>query len=68
MGGKEWNVEKGIWEIDGTPVIYRVTWKVIDSGEERTRDFTDIDQGHEFYQDQQKSPYAYRVTWEHIPW
>jgi hypothetical protein len=69
MGEKEWNAEKGNWEIDGIPVTYRVTWRSVDSGgEQHTRDFSDVDQGYSFYQDMQKSGGAYDVTWAHVPW
>ena len=58
---------------------YRVTWKEFNdpragfpghpdcSMTEFVRDFTDIDQGYDFYQDLDKaSSHAYEVTWEHI--
>ncbi|MDQ7903527.1 hypothetical protein RB614_03240 [Phytohabitans sp. ZYX-F-186] len=49
MGEKQWNAATGRWEIDGVPIAYRVTWKVVDTGEEHTREFNDVDQGYEFH-------------------
>lgn len=50
---------------------YRVTWKSLslekDDGAICEKVFTSRDQGWDFYQDMQKSPRAYGVTWEHIP-
>ena len=69
MADKKWNAEKGVWEIDGTPVTYRVTWTSDDpGGEQHTREFSDVDQGYSFYEDTKKSANAYSVTWEHVPW
>jgi hypothetical protein len=68
MSKKEWNTASGNWEIDGIPVTYRVSWKSMDDGEQHTREFTDVDQGYDFYEDMQKSAHSYAVTWEHIPW
>lgn len=50
MSEKKWNKDIGNWEVDGTAVTYRVTWKSIDTGETYMRDFTDADQGYDFYQ------------------
>lgn len=68
MNNKRWNPEKGNWEIDGNSVIYRVSWKSIDDGDEHARDFTDVDQGYSFYESMQKTAGAIHVTWEHVPW
>ncbi len=68
MGEKNWNAEKDRWEIDGVPIHYRVTWKSIDDGEEHTREFTDVDQGYDFYQQKQRSRHSYGATWEHLPY
>ncbi|MEX5236011.1 hypothetical protein [Kocuria arenosa] len=68
MTEKLWNKATGKWEIDGTPISYRVTWKSIDDGAEHTREFTDIDQGYDFYQDMLKSAKTYGATWDHLPY
>ena len=68
MGEKKWNAATGRWEIDGVPITYRVTWKAVDTGEEHTREFNDVDQGHEFYQDMKRTAGVYGATWDHIPW
>jgi hypothetical protein len=67
MGEKNWNAERQIWEVDGVPCTYRVTWKSVDGGEEHTREFTDVDQGYDFYLGLQKSAQSYGATWEHLP-
>jgi hypothetical protein len=69
MSEKKWNQETNNWEIDGVPVTsvtYRVTWKIIDDGDEHEREFADVDQGYDFYQNMKKSPNSYAVTWDHI--
>lgn len=68
MSEKKWNKEKGNWEVDGTPVTYRVTWRSVDGGgEHHEREFSNIDHGYDFYQDMLKYAGAYAVTWEHTP-
>lgn len=68
MGEKSWNATTGKWEIGGVPITYRVTWKVTDTGEIRTEEFDDVDQGYDFYQQKKRTAGAYGATWEHIPW
>lgn len=68
MGEKKWNAEKGNWEIDGAPVVYRVTWKSVDDAEEHAKEFTDVDRGYDFYMGKRGSADSYAATWEHIPW
>jgi hypothetical protein len=48
------------------PVTYRVTWKSYDDANVHTREFTDIDDGYDFYQHMQKGARGYKVTWEHV--
>lgn len=68
MGEKAWNAAAGRWEIDGVPVTYRVTWKSMDSGEEHSREFNDVDQGYSYYEMKQRDANSYGATWEHVPW
>lgn len=54
--------------IENATLNYLVTWRsVAEGGETHERLFTDRDQGWDFYQDMQRSPHAYAVTWDHVP-
>ncbi len=70
MGEKKRNAEKLNREVDEVPVTYRVTWESFDDAgehiEKHTKDFTDIDQGYDFYQHRLKSRRSYNATWEHV--
>ena len=68
MSEKKWNAAAGRWEIDGVPITYRVTWKVVDTGAVHTSEFKDVDQGYDFYQQMKRTAGAYGATWDHIPW
>lgn len=47
---------------------YRVTWRSVnEGGATHEQILTSRDQGWDFYQDKQRSPWAYEATWEHIP-
>lgn len=64
VGDKVWNDATDNWEKDGQPYTYRVTWSDIE-GNQSTKDFADVDQGWDYYQDRQKDSFG--ATWDHIP-
>ncbi|QJU54528.1 hypothetical protein SCB71_15480 [Herbiconiux sp. KACC 21604] len=67
MGEKKWN--NGVWEIDGVPITYRVTWKTYESPDEVfSEEFSDVDNGYDFYEMKKRSADNFAVTWDHIPW
>lgn len=68
MSEKKMNPVTREWEIDGVPITYRVTWKSPDTGEDHSKDFVDVDNGYDFYQQMQRSVKASSVTWDHVPW
>lgn len=69
MSEKAWNASTGEWEIDGVPITYRVTWKTFEpAGAERSREFSDIDQGHSFYEMMRRDSNSFDATWEHVPY
>jgi len=68
MGEKKWNKKTDNWEIDGVPVTYTVTWTNINDGKYYTKEFSDIDNGYEYYQWLLKGANCINVTWNHIPW
>ena len=68
MGEKKWNKRTSNWEIDGVPVTYTVSWENIDDGGYYTKEFSDVDQGYDFYQQRLKDANCINVTWQHNPW
>ena len=64
--GKQWNVEKDRWEVNGEPISYRVTWKETDEPGEFERIFTDVDQTYDFYQSKLKGRGSYGAAYEHL--
>lgn len=64
---KYWNKEQERWEMNGEPYTYRVTYIDVRDGEKHVRDFTDIDNGYEVYEDLDDTWWAKEVQWDHIP-
>lgn len=66
-GEKYWNPATQNWEMDGLPYTYRVTYIDLRDMKEKTKDYTDIDNGYEDCEYYEKSGYAANVRWYHIP-
>ena len=64
MGDRRWTGSR--WEVDGKPVTYRVTWESYDDSDDHVREFTDIDNGYDFYEYMRKGARGYKVTWESV--
>lgn len=67
VGEKYWNKERGRWEKDGEPYTFLVGWTDVRDGEHHEREFSDVDDGYEAYEDKKKQWFASGVTWDHIP-
>lgn len=66
LGEKLWNKDDQVWNVDGEPISYRVSWTSSTDQQDRTRDFDDIDNGYDFYQDCLKDAGCLNVTWAHV--
>lgn len=66
VGEKYWNKERQRWEKDGEPYSFLVGWTDVRDGEHHEREFSDVDDGYEAYEDKKKQWFTKEVTWDHI--
>lgn len=69
MRKKQWNKHRQQWEVldDDTGEVLIVTYTVswTKEGVRYSKDFTDVDNGYDFYERMRKNWDAYDVEWKH---